>query len=196
MDLRVSTSGIIEEDLNKFRTQIDDLYMEMMVKALAKVSYKYISYGSSFHVERTFLCEFYHQWSLLLKENNPEKLCLNGEPCKNVDGKLKYPDLILHDSQRNNENNRVACELKRCKWGKPGVKKDMKTLNLMLTGAGINKKLTQNFKQGVFIQIGGTIDRLKDYVKQSSFNEDIWCIVVDDNVLQLTVERIGEMKKK
>ena len=72
----------------------------------------------------------------------------------------------------------------------------MKTLNLMLTGAGINKKLTQNFKQGVFIQIGGTIDRLKDYVKQSSFNEDIWCIVVDDNVLQLTVERIGEMKKK
>ena len=129
----------------------------------------------------------------MLLEKNPDDLCLNGEVIKHIDGKLKFPDIILHHSQEDNKNNKIACEIKRCKWGKPGVKKDMKTLNLMLTGASPNTNLTQNYDWGVFIQVGGTINRLKEFVCQSSFNENILCIVVDDNVTQLTVQTIADI---
>lgn len=89
----------------------NDVYMESMIKALAKVNKNYITYDTSFHLERTYVCEFYHQWSLLLsqKGNNLNNLILNGEPCKHILQKARweYLDLILHHSQADNANCRI-----------------------------------------------------------------------------------------
>lgn len=97
---------------------------------------------------------FYHQWRLLLgqEENNPNNLCLNGEPCKHISPKAgwKYPDLILHHSQADNVDNRIACEFKRKRWTEAGFDKDMQTLHLMLTGAAKDDKLTKTLN-GVFL---------------------------------------------
>ena len=176
----------------------NDVYMQTMIKALTKVSKNYITYDTSFHLERTYVCEFYHQWSLLLsqKGNNPNNLCLNGEPCKHIFQKAgwKYPDLILHHSQADNADNRIACEFKRKRWTEAGFDKDMQTLHLMLTGASKDSKLTKNFEWGVFIQIGGNIENIEDYVKTQQYNENIFCIVVNDDVTEITIKTIGDMK--
>lgn len=200
MILRINRSEIIEEDFNEFRTQINDPYMEMMVKALAKVSSEYMFYNGTKHTENTYISEFYYQWRQLLDRNNPNNLVLNTEPSKflNRSGikKRVEPDVILHHSQSNCYDNRIACEVKRRIWSEEGITKDMNTLHDLLTSAEIESVFYQNFKWGVFIQIGGTIDRLKDYIKRHSFNEDIWCIVVDDHVTRLTVDKIGEMNER
>lgn len=190
---------IIIKGLEDFREKTsNDVYMETMIKALTKVSKNYITYDTSFHLERTYVCEFYHQWSLLLSQegNNPSNLCLNGEPCKHISQKAewKYPDLILHHSQADNANNKIACEFKRKRWTEAGFDKDMQTLHLMLTGATKDGKLTKNFEWGVFIQIGGHIENIEDYVKTQQYNENIFCIVVNDDVSQITIKTIEEMK--
>lgn len=192
-------NGTITKGFEDFREKVsNDVYMESMIKALAKVSKNYITYDTSFQLERTYVCEFYHQWSLLLrrKRNNPDNLCLNGEPCKHISQKAvwKYPDLILHHSQNDNVNNRIACEFKRKRWTESSFDKDMQTLNLMLTSASENSKLTKNFKWGVFIQIGGHIENIEDYVKTQQYNENILCIVIDDEIKQISIKTIGEMK--
>ena len=200
MDLNVE-NGTIVSNLDDFRERTsNDIYMESMIKALARVSSQYITRDSSYHLERTYVNEFYHQWSLFLQLENPQRLYLNGEVCKhlieNNNEKYKYPDLILHHSQDDNQDNRIACEFKRQNWIEDDCQKDMNTLDLVLTSASSNAKLKNNFKWGVFIQIGGTIDRLEDYVRQHPFNEDIWCIVVSDDVSQITIKTIKEMMFK
>lgn len=196
MTLKIE-DGEITEGFEEFTRKTDDPYMEMMVKALAKVSNSYIVYDSSYHVEHTYVCEFYHQWSKLLEIDQDKQLCLNGEPCKHLPKKSKeswkFPDLILHHSQCDNEDNRIACEFKRKIWKEGGFKKDMETLNYLLKGADKSTKLEKNFKWYIFLQIGGTIDKLKKYVRKNSFNKDIWCIIVNDNATQLTIQTIGEL---
>lgn len=200
MNLTIENGEIKKEDLALFHKEIsNDEYVIMMLKALAKVSKNYITYGSSYHLERTYVCELYHQWSKLLEEkgSNHNHLCLNGEPCKDMPKETKdtwkFPDLILHHSQFDNVDNRIACEFKRKIWNESGFNKDMETLNFLLTGAADNTKLTQNFKWGVFVQIGGTINNLKNYVKHHSFNHRILCVVVDDEVSKLIIHTIGEL---
>lgn len=69
----------------------------------------------------------------------------------------------------------------------------METLNFLLTGGAKSTKLEKNFKWCIFLQIGGTIDKLKKFVKKNSFNKDIWCFVVNDKATQLTIQTIGEL---
>lgn len=192
-------NGVITTNLKGFRRKAKyDIYMETMIKALARVSSQYISRDASYHLERTFMCEFYHQWSMFLQMENPQRLYLNGEVCKHLNDnnneKCKYPDLILHHSQDDNQDNRIACELKRNNWEDEDFVKDMNTLKLALTSASYNAKLKENFKWGVFIQIGGDIDRIEEFVKNKCYHKKIWCIVVNDDVSQITIKTIGEMK--
>ena len=192
-------NGTITTDLKEFRIKAkNDIYMETMIKALARVSSQYITRDSSYHLERTFMCEFYHQWSMLLQMENPKGLYLNGEVCKhlydNNNEKCKYPDLILYHSQDDNQDNRIACELKRQNWDDKDFAKDMKSLKLVLTSASNNAKLKSNFKWGVFIQIGGSIDRIEAFVNNKRYQKDIWCIVVNDDVTEITIKTIGDMK--
>lgn len=192
-------NGVITTNLKGFRRKAKyDIYMETMIKALARVSSQYISRDASYHLERTFMCEFYHQWSMFLQMENPQRLYLNGEVCKHLNDnnneKCKYPDLILHHSQDDNQDNRIACELKRQNWEDEDFVKDMNTLKLALTSASYNAKLKENFKWGVLIQIGGDIDKIEEFVKNKRYHNKIWCIVVNDDVSQITIKTIGEMR--
>ena len=191
-------NGKIVNGLDEFCIQFNDPYMEMMVKALAKVSSEYMFYDDLKHTENTYVSELYYQWRQLLDNNNPNGLILNIEPNKylNRSGLKKRvePDVILHGSQSNCQDNRIACEVKRQGWCEERLIKDMDTLHDLLTSAEIGTVFHQNFKWAVFLQIGGTIERLKDYIKQNSFNDNIWCIVVDDSVTQITIKRIREFK--
>ena len=193
------SNGKIANGFEEFCEKVsNDKYMMSMIKALAKVSKNYIIYDTSYHLERTYVCEFYHQWSMLLNENgcNPNDLCLNAEPCKHISQKAewKYPDLILHHSQVDNGDNRIACEVKRTGWTESCFNKDMYSLNFMLTGASKDGKLTRNFEWGVFIQIGGSVDKIEDYVKHQHFNDNILCVVVNDDVTQIIIKTMREMK--
>lgn len=194
-------NGVITTDLKDFRIKAkNDIYMETMIKALARVSSQYITRDSSYHLERTFMCEFYHQWSMFLQMENPQRLYLNGEVCKHLNDnnneKCKYPDLILHHSQDDNQDNRIACELKRQNWNDKDFRKDLNTLKLVLTSASDNLKLKSNFKWGIFIQIGGSIDRIERFVQNKRFHKDIWCVVVNDDVKQIHIKTIGELRKR
>ncbi|MBQ8365596.1 MAG: hypothetical protein IJX41_06920 [Bacteroidaceae bacterium] len=194
------SNGKIANGFEEFCEKVsNDVYMMSMITALARVSKNYITNDTSYQLERTYVCEFYHQWSMLLNEKdcNPNNLCLNAEPCKHISQKAewKYPDLILHHSQVDNGDNRIACEVKRKGWKKSCLNKDMCSLNLMLTGASEDGKLTSNFQWGVFIQIGGSVDKIEDYVKHQHFNDNILCIVVNDDVTQLTIGSVEELKK-
>lgn len=200
MVLKIENKEIVK-GLGEFRSITNnDIYMEMLVNALAKVSPKYICSETSLHSESTYVTELCHQWRMLIDNNNPNELCLNTEPSKYLNVvnvyRRKEPDVILHREQSNCDDNRIACEIKRKNWANEGFEKDMDTLNSLLTTAKPGSKLYQNFQWGVFIQIGGTIDRLKNYIKRNSFNNDIWCIVVNDDVTQLTIETIGNIKNE
>ena len=199
MNLKIE-NGEIVEGLDDFRTRLKDSYMVMMIEALARVSKDYITYGMSYHVERTYVCELYHQWRKILErsKNNSSQLCLNAEPSKHIQIEShkeiwKFPDMILHHSQVDNNDNRIACEFKRQGWSEDGFDKDMKTLNYLLTRASDDSRLKYNFKWGVFVQIGGTIENIRNYVRHHSFNENIWCIVVDNEATQLTIQSIGDL---
>lgn len=69
-------------------------------------------------VERSFAYELYHQWSLLLEDqewtSNSRNLRLNGEITKIIHPGCKvFPDMILHGGQENFDNQLMVCEIKR-----------------------------------------------------------------------------------
>ena len=109
-------NGKIVNGLDEFCIQFNDPYMEMMVKALAKVSSEYMFYDDAKHTENTYVSELYYQWRQLLDNNNPNGLILNIEPNKylNRSGLKKRvePDVIFHASQSNCHDNTIAYE----KW--------------------------------------------------------------------------------
>ena len=72
----------------------------------------------------------------------------------------------------------------------------MKTLNLLLTSANKHLPLEENFKWGVFIQFGGTIERIEKYLENQRFNKDIWYIVVNDDVSRITIKTIRDIRKE
>ncbi len=199
MVLKIENNKIVK-GLEEFRSKTNnDIYMEMMVRALAMIPSEYILYDEAKHSESTSMTEFYHQWRILLDENNSNDLHLNTEVVKHFniteENKRKAPDVILHHSQLDNDDNRIVCEVKRQGWSNDKFEKDMNTLNLLLTAANKNYPLKENFKWGVFIQFGGSIDRIEKCVRNQSFNRNILCFVVNDDVSQITVETIDEISK-
>lgn len=199
MELKICRNVIVK-GFEEFRCLVNnDVYMEMMVRALAMIPSEYILYDEAKHSESTSMTEFYHKWRILLDENNLNDLHLNTEVVKHFSiaegNKWKAPDMILHHSQADNDDNRIACEVKRQGWSNDRFEKDMNTLNLLLTAANKNYPLKENFKWGVFIQFGGSIEKIEECVRNQSFNRSILCVVVNDDVSQITIKTIDEISK-
>lgn len=204
MVLKIKDNKLCKKELQCLLDRIGyDPYFEMMLMALAKVSKDYITYGENdLHTEGTFVSEFYRHWCNLIGDNNPDNLFLNNVPSKYLLDKnvqcRKEPDLILHRSQGNCDDNRIACEVKRASWASENVIKDMHTLNLLLTAENEQSLFRKNFKYGVFIQGGGNISKLKNLANRdgNDFNDNILCVVINDEVNTITIDTIKELKNR
>lgn len=125
------------------------------------------------HLERVFAYELYHQWSNILKR---EKLLdiylLNAEIGKNTDyfgsmnDGIKFPDMVLHHNQGDNENQGIICEIKRKEgFNNKSFQEDIIKLEYFL-----QDETDYRFAIGVFILVGENIDKIFDkvaYLKKS-----------------------------
>lgn len=130
-------------DMHPLEDSNDCEMIAIFLKAISLVSKSYLCYNESQHdkeclikkhQERVFAYELYHQWSCLLeKQKMFEKgWVLNAELSKHLDwfynedkeikreceksmekSDLRFPDLVLHKGQENQEDNFLVCEIKR-----------------------------------------------------------------------------------
>ena len=156
----------------------------LMLKAVGKVKAKYVEYKDGAgnlhaHIERVFAYEFYRQWANILddRQNNPQKLSLNAEIIKgfneetdiidDVETKKKicYPDMVLHRSQTDYENNEIVCEIKVLK----NLTKDNLVADLTKLSCFVKKGALFNhpYKIGVFLLVGGTLSDISALLADS-----------------------------
>lgn len=152
----------------------------IMFDAIQAVSENYIWYKDHLcekateHVERVFAYEFYHQWSILLKQHNIP-LTLNAEISKKVRDEMDsknishlFPDIVLHGGQSNDDTQIIACEIKRREgFDKQKFKGDIESL-INYTS---KHYFTENpFKCGVFVLVDGTMDDIKHHKNEIQDN--------------------------
>ena len=115
------------------------------------------------HLERVFAYELYHQWSRILKREKlygKDKYVLNAEVNKNMnyfgytDEGVKYPDVVLHQSQGNNKSQGIICEIKRNEYfNNKSFREDIEKLEHF-----VQEDTKYGFAFGVFILVGNCID--------------------------------------
>lgn len=122
------------------------------------------------HLERVFAYELYHQWSIILK-NEESDLTINSEISKKIlDDNCKYltvyPDFVLHNGQEKTDKQYIVCEVKR-KTGltKDKIKEDLDALSTYLDAKKFDNK---KFKIGVFILVGTDMETLKTFIGEIS----------------------------
>lgn len=94
-------------------------------------------HGLFSHVEHVFAYELYHRWSCRFS-GNKDGWIINGEVGKYLkwfytnkyddNGKQKYPDLVLHKGQDNNDGHMIVCEIKRKDMVNQGIAEDLNKL--------------------------------------------------------------------
>ena len=173
------------------------------------------------HLERVFAYELYRQWMNLLEEKGVRNLVVNGEIGKCLKGELEmqqegdneigrdnYPDLVLHQSQGNDNLQILVCEIKR----KEGLGSNGEGLfgDLYKLSCYTNEKIfwKKEFDYGVFILEGkdaklsdlkiksGTTTKFKDkeikiddYIQDKNFQKKfpiIVCAAYDGTNLEYT----------
>ena len=150
----------------------EDNNLATFIKAVLRVGTPYIYSPSQneTRLERVFAYELYHLWSTQIEkcnkttDNNNHKYILNGEIGKNLsrfinpaDNTIRYPDLVLHKSIDNPDNQGIVCEIKRdenCKKG--GLQRDLDKLISFVCGPQNEYK----FRFGVFLLVGNTISKI------------------------------------
>lgn len=171
----------------------------------------------SSHLERVFAYELYHQWSMFLKREklfSKEKFILNAEISKNTDyfgsmnDGIKFPDMVLHHSHSDNQNQGVVCEIKR----KEGLNNKSFQDDIIKLGYFLQDETHYRFALGVFILVGENIDKIYNKVayfkksiigfrntkKTSDIQKRIVCIAYNGQVLEFTnlYHMIKNTKKK
>lgn len=143
-------------------------------------------------LERVFAYELYYKWKLNLPQNC--NLVLNAEIEKkyskwNDAGNYIIPDMVLHNSQANTDNQMLICEIKRQKGC---LNKDlayddvMRLINLTYLGNEFK------FKLGIFILSGGNEQDLKDILGKniSKIQNLLTCVSQEttDRILCITYD--------
>lgn len=160
----------------------DNKWFFYLFEALIRVDRSYIEYeiqdiddvgsskviGTNAHLERVFAYELYRQWMNLLEHHGVKDLIVNGEVGKYItseferdknsnekSGRDNFPDLVLHKSQGDDENQIIVCEIKR-----DGVNDVDLFLDLYKLSCYTSKKIfwKKPFKYGVFILEGKDAD--------------------------------------
>lgn len=121
------------------------------------------------HLERVFAYELYRVWVNLLKEKGYKNALVNGELSKNIKTRISYkmrksdaqggeertisprvfPDFILHHSQGDGANQKIACEIKRAGSGRQAIFADLLKLSCLLDG----EYFAFPFEHAVFVYI-------------------------------------------
>ena len=128
------------------------------------------------HLERVFAYELYRQWMNKLESLGINTIVVNGEIGKclkddinhNInkdkkEGKNVFPDLVLHESQGNDNNQLMICEIKREKGLEDSfIFGDLLKLSCYLCKCYFWKK---PFKYGVFILEGENASLTKLKIK-------------------------------
>ena len=129
--------------------------------------------GTKAHLERVFAYELYRQWMNHLEKQGVRNLVVNGEigKCLKEDfekdmkdseknGRDNFPDLVLHESQGNDEKQIMVCEIKR-----EGVNDSDFLLDLYKLNCYTSEKIfwKEPFIYGVFILEGkgASLSKLK-----------------------------------
>lgn len=120
--------------------------------------------GIQTHLERVFAYELYRQWMNYLEERGVRSLVVNGEIGKALKedfekdtkdeenkGRDNYPDLVLHKSQGNEDQQIMVCEIKREKVNNSDLLYDLYKLSCYTNEKIFWKK---EFDYGVFIIVG------------------------------------------
>lgn len=115
------------------------------------------------HLERVFAYELYRQWANRIQLKYDKKLMINGEIGKDPQtfdyyrSKVhKFPDLVLHAGQGNNDFQGIVCEIKTSHVTPSSFKEDIDKLNCFVCCE--NEKY--RFMFGVFILIGDDMNRI------------------------------------
>ncbi len=192
-----------QEEMKKGREEflfcIDDLKY-----ALEHVSQKYIRWtiGNDSEMdnqsveknwrycERVFAYELYHQFRLLMCDNERySDLLFNGEQQKDQsffknlfkelqDRKKAIPDLILHENLGNIENVRQVLYIEIKTINNPDVFADLEKLTDLT-------KTSLNFLYYIFIYVDATIDDLKSKIygeEYENLDDNILCFCVKENL--------------
>ena len=141
----IKSCKIVKRHLKKFLDAVvsvpRDYYIyeinESTIKSNPNTPTTVDKYGLFSHVERVFAYELYHRWSCRLF-GNKEGWVINGEVGKYLkwfynnkyddNGKQKYPDLVLHKGQDNNDGHMIVCEIKRKDKVGQGIAEDLNKL--------------------------------------------------------------------
>lgn len=167
----------------------DNKWFVYLFEALIRVDRSFIEYeiqdvddvgalkiiGTNTHLERVFAYELYRQWMNYLEEKGIRNLVVNGEIGKFLKdefardfehdekkGRDNFPDLVLHKSQGNDDNQIMVCEIKREDVNNADLLLDLYKLSCYLSEQIFWKK---PFKYGVFILEGKTASLSKLKIK-------------------------------
>lgn len=212
----------------------DNKYFKILFDAICNVDKSFVMYkveDSSYpqvtcndlqeHVERVFAYELYHRWANLLEKNGVCNLALNGEISKKMiedskneeksndkKGKCRsiFPDIVLHASQENDDNQLMICEIKREKdFDDTDFLHDLYKLYKYINDKKQGFVWAKNFQYGIFILVGPSVSLAKlqilksatkvifldETIKWKSFKSDcddcfrrIICITYDGTVLE------------
>ena len=185
-------------------------HIEKLCEALRNVKECYFSHcfgDNKWEVcnERSFAYELYRQWANLLYTNdktapnlvlNAEitKKTQNFEQCSNNNPNeehLYYPDLVLHKSQWDSEQQELICEIKLSS-NSNGILQDLRKLTLYTITEEKGGFLFHPFKIAAFILVNGNFEIIKNAMSESSgLNKNIYCIIYNRGNVEY--KKLGEL---
>jgi hypothetical protein len=154
--------------------RVDQSFIKYDIEDVDKVGASNVV-GTKAHLERVFAYELYRQWMNCLEENGIRNLVVNGEIGKCLKdefakdseqdtqkGRDNFPDLVLHKSQGNDDDQIMVCEIKREDVNDGDLLLDLYKLSCYLSEQLFWK---EPFKYGVFVLEGKTASLSKLKIK-------------------------------
>lgn len=195
-----------DKSKDKNKKENDRYYFKSLFDAILNVDKSYITYKDNIsnesgeeqeHLERVFAYELYHQWSKILENKGIKRegnIVLNGELSKrgtikipdnenrNSKKQTVYPDLVLHSSQDNDNNQKMICEIKREKnIQSNAISIDL--LKLISYTSDYHLNGYRPFKYGIFILVGESASL--DFIK-NRINRNVKIIVKEETDIDIT----------
>lgn len=159
-----------------------------LFRSISLVDKKYIDYTiyngrekeKQYHKERVFAYELYRQWANIIENECKEPLVLNAELDKIIEERIsteddienleemrKYPDLVLHNGQDSDNNQKIVCEIKRNTQSK--ISSSAIFADLYIIACYMDKVKfhcgKKPFEYGVFILLNGKLEQIKGIKK-------------------------------
>ena len=188
-------------------------YFRDFLSAILNVDEKYLCYSDNIceenkqivkyilQVERSFTYELYHQWSMLLKKNNPLELMINCEITKYLMSEdhctAKQPDFVLHEGQDSIDNHILVGEVKSDKYYRSSNERNSAVDDIIKLLKILNGRLHQRkkFEQGpgISYQYAFFLVYNKQTTEEPFFLENIFIEnikkSIDDHKLKKTSNR-------